>query len=218
MRSRTWTAPALILALALPASGAGATDDALRPEDAVSVIALEQRLLAVNPVTGPAAELDLELGERVLEVRSQGLLGIAVTDRRVLGISSGSATWVELRYRVHEREAAPPRRIHLTDRIALVQLPRRLVGLGSGLGAWQTTSIGPGEEIREVRSSARIASAVTSRRVIGFSRTSGFVEIGLSPREEVRSSTLDDRSATLVTSHRVLVFQDGSRAWTWLSD
>ncbi len=212
--------PGLALALALAAGGTAAGDEQVRPEDVVSVIALEQRLLAISPATGPAAELDLELGEEVLEVRSRGLLGIAATDRRVVGISSGSGSWIELRYRVHERASEPggaPGRLHLADRIALVVLPQRLVALGSGQGSWQTVSIGPGEQIVEVRTSANVASVVTSRRAIGFSRHSGFVEVALSPRERVRRTTLDDRSAALVTTHRVLVFQDGGR-WTWLHD
>jgi hypothetical protein len=206
---------AVVLAL-LGAARATADLEDLEPQDIVNLVSLEDRLLAVNPATGAVAEVDLELGERLIEMRSRGLVGVALTSRRLLGITSRSAVWAELRYRVTEGDGAFP--LHLSDRVALVELPHRLAALAPGSGGWQELSVGPSEQLVRIDSSARIITIVTSRRAIGYSRRSGFVEVSLSPREQVERASLDDRSAALITSHRVLIFQAGGRGWSWLRD
>jgi hypothetical protein len=201
--------------LALLNGQARAQGEGVRTEDLVSVLALDQRVLAVNPVTGPVAEIDLELGERVLGVRSRGQIGVAATNRRLLGISRRTATWAELRYRVSESPS--PDDLLVGDRIALVRLQTRLVGLTSGAPTWQALGISPGEQLVRFQAGANLAAVVTDRRAIAFGRT-GFVEEFLTPREEIRRAVIDDQSISLHTSYRVLVFQSGARGWTWVRD
>jgi len=211
---RFWLA---LLLLALPGSGAAdpAGDDGL-DADVVSIVPLERRVLAVNPVTGPVAETALDVNETVLVFRTQGRLGVAVTNRRLLGITSRSAVWAELRLRVSEAEPEPE--LVIEDRLALVRLRARVAGITSASPIWNFVELAGDENVREVVSAAQVAAVVTDRRAIGFSAGSGFVAEPLGSTERLERSSADDRSVQIVTSSRVLVFQKGARRWTWVRD
>jgi hypothetical protein len=212
---RRLRASAAALLIALAPAAAAAQGEGVRSEDLVTVLALDRRVLAINPVTGPVAEIHLELGERVIGVLSGGQVGVAATDRRLLGISSRTASWAELRYRISE--SPRPEDLVVRDRLALVNLGTRLVGLTSSAATWQALGIPPGETVQEVEASTNLALIVTDRRAIAFGRT-GFVEQVLSPREQIVGTVLDDQSIALRTSYRVLVFQSGARRWSWVQD
>jgi hypothetical protein len=191
--------------------------EGVRPEDRVDVVEVDRQLLAVRAGRRASAvvAVNLELGETVLAYESRGLVGVATTSSRLLGVTSGSSGWHELRYRIRER-AEPPQEFELGDRIALVALPNRLAGLAPGGTGWIEFQLGPGEV--PVRTSARtnVAVAVTARRAIALSAKSGFVSITLFP-EESASISVDDSTATLTTDRRVLVFRSGDLAWRELS-
>lgn len=209
----TWLA-ALLLASPWP----GAADprgDAV-DADVVSIVPLERRVLAVNPVTGPVAEIALAVNEVFLGYRTRGRLGVAATSRRLLGITSRSAVWAELRLRVSEGQHEPE--LVVEDRVALVRLPARIAGITSVSPVWHEVELAGDERVREIVSAAQVAAVVTDRRAIGFAQGSGFVAEPLSPSERLERSSADDRSVQLVTSNRVLVFQQGARRWTWVRD
>lgn len=181
-------------------------------EDRIDVVQVDRRVLAIG-ADGTFLELELEIGERVLDSRSQGLIGVVTTTSRLLGVSQGAASWRELRYRIEEREAAPER-IYLADRVALVALTNRLAGLGPRSGRWNELELGLGESLRSVVVDDNLAGAVTERRAIAFAPTSGgFVTIALSPREELEASSLRDSTLTLTTTRRFLVFRAGAERW-----
>jgi hypothetical protein len=205
----------VLLLLALPGSGAADPDDEL-DADVVSIVPLERRVLAVNPVTGPVAETALDLNESVLAFRTSGRLGVAVTNRRLLGITSRSAVWAELRLRVSEADHDPE--LVVEDRLALVRLPARVAGITSASPIWHHVELAGDERVLELVSAAQVAAIVTDRRAIGFAAGSGFVAEPLGSTERLERSSADDRSIQLVTSSRVLVFQRGARRWTWVRD
>ncbi len=181
-------------------------------EDRIDVVQVDRSILAVG-ATGAFLQIDLELGEEVLDTRSQGLIGVVTTTSRLLGVTQDSASFRELRYRVEER-AKLPERIYLADRVALVDLGRRLAAMGPGSTSWNQLSLGPGEHLGQVMIGANLAGAVTERSAIAFATESGgFVTISLSPRETVESNSLRDSSLTLTTSRRFLVFRAGAGRW-----
>jgi hypothetical protein len=205
---------AALCALLLLAGSAGAAErEGVRPEDRIDVALVDRQLLAIRAGGGSAVvAVDLELGETVLAKGSRGLVGIAMTSNRLLGVTSTSSGWHELRYRVRER-AEPPATYELGDRIALVALPHRIAGFVPGGTGWVELALGPGEIPARVQARTNVAVAITSRRAIGFSARSGFIEIPLMPDESEPSISLEDSTATLTTDHRVLVFRSGAVVW-----
>ncbi len=181
-------------------------------EDRIDVIHVDRKVLAVT-ASGSFLELDLEIGEQVLDTRSRGLVGVVTTSARLLGVTSNRTSWHELRYRVKEREAAPSR-IYLGDTVALVPFKTRLVAIGPQSGQWDELALGPGESLQSVFIETNLAAVVTQRRVIAFAPDSGgYVTLALSPQEEIESSSKSENSLTLMTARRILVFQVGAPRW-----
>jgi hypothetical protein len=167
--------------------------------------------------SGASVVRKLDLGEAVVELHSQGLIGVAVTNRRLLAIHPRAADFAELRFRVSEGPGSIGA-LHLRDRIAVAELPARLVAFSADLASWFELSLGPGEKPREVLSDENVAAIVTPRRAIAFSpRSNGFVEFTLLPTEDLERSTLADDSITLVLPHRILIFRAGDKLWTSLN-
>ena len=187
-----------------------------RPEDRVALTVVDDKLFAVV-AGGSSVELRLDLGEQVVELQSQGLIGIAVTTRRLLAIQPRAGSFAELRFRVSEGPGSIGA-LHLRDRLAIVELPTRLVAYTAQPAAWFEIGLGPGEKPREVISDQNVAAIITPRRAIGFSPLSnGFVEFTLLPTEDLERSTLASDSVTLVLPHRILIFRAGDRLWTSLN-
>lgn len=184
----------------------------LRIEDRVDVMQLDRSLIAVDASGQRVAEVELERDEKVVAIASRGLLGVASTSSRLLGFRSGEPEWLELRYRVKERDA-PPDQLHLEERIALVTLPARVVALTASSKGWLEFRLSPGERAELVLSEANLAAVVTPRRAVAISDESGFVEIRLSPRETVETTSTRDSSISLVTPRRLLVFRAGAGRW-----
>jgi hypothetical protein len=196
---------ALAAALLVAAGVAGADSrEGVRPEDRIDVTVVDRQLLAIRAGDASAVvSVDLELGETVLASRSRGLVGVALTSVRLLGVTSGSSGWHELRYRVRERESPP----------AEFELQNRLAGLAPGGTGWIELQLGLGEAPVSTHSRTNVAVAVTARRAVALSARSGFVSVPLAPEENRPSVSLEDSSATLTTSRRVLVFRSGDLAW-----
>jgi hypothetical protein len=204
---------ALLTSVSLALASTALAGAAPRIEDRVDLIQLDRSLIAVDASGQRVAEIDLERGEEVVAIGSQGQLGVASTSTRLLGFRSGAPEWLELRYRLKERDA-PPDRLHLEDRIALVTLPARVVALTSSSEGWLELALSPGEHAELVFSEANLGAVVTPRRAIAVSDEAGFVEIGLSPRETVETTSTRDSSISLVTPRRLLVFRAGTGRWT----
>jgi hypothetical protein len=161
-------------------------------------------------------EVQLEVDERVVMLESQGLIGVAATSARLLGATSRDSGFRELRLRVDERRGAPAR-IHLGDRVALVVMHRRVLGLGPGASSWIETELSPQEREPRVHADANVAVAVTPLRAIAFSLASGgFVSEPLTPGEPIERVSIEESSITLLTPRRVLVFRAGSPRWQTL--
>lgn len=186
------------------------------PEDQLDLVTVDRRVIAVSGRNGATFEATLELDERVLHMDTQGLIGVAATNVRLLGASSGAGRFRTLRYRVEEREQAPPRLL-VADRVVLVQLGHRIVALGATSRDWAELTLGPREELRSTHADANVGAIVTDRRAVAFSPASGgFVQTSLAPGDSLETLSLEPSSVTLVTPRRVLIFHAGGARWTEL--
>ncbi len=222
-RSTLTIVAAAVLASTIAAWGGAQAQGRLRPivgasgqfevTDRVDLVHVDQQLLAIRGETGAVLEIPLEVGERVIDIQSGGLMGVASTSNRLLGITAASPDWTVLRYRVSERERGVAR-IYVQDRVAVASLPHRLVALNPSLKTWIRTALSPGESQPEILTGAQLAVAITPRRALGFSdQSSRFAEIQLGPRERIQRRSVEDSSITLVTERRVLVFRAGAASW-----
>lgn len=163
-----------------------------------------------------AVETDLELGEYVIAMDSQGFVGVIATNFRLLAIHSGANFFSELRYRIAEKPV-DPNGIHVGSRLALVELHTRAVGFAAELNRWVETGLGPNEYPRSFEVEENMGVVITPRRAIGFSaRSAGFVDQLLTPQEVVERASFGDASITLVLPHKILIFRLGDKSWASL--
>jgi hypothetical protein len=197
--------PALLLALRLGAAPAVAqAPDARTLEDDLQIMVLPQRILAVG-TRGGQREIALEIGERVLWEGVRGRIGMVLTDRRALGVTTESGSWQSTRYRRTETVPDPPL---LADRVALLLLRTRLVGLDGSSGNFVEISIGPGEKVVDWAVGQNVGVAVTSRRALGISAfAGGFFATTIDVGERIDGLQAVANSATLTTSRRLLTFR-----------
>ncbi len=196
------------LAVAAPVR---AQPDAVPLEDDLQIVVLPQRLLAIGSRGGGQRELALELGERVLWQGVRGRVGMVLTDRRVLAVTTESGSWQTERYRRTETVPEPPL---LGGRVGILVLRTRFLGFDGGSGNLVESSIGPSEKVIDWGVSQNVAVAVTNRRVLGLSPfRGGFFERSVTPAERYQGLTTVANSATVTTSRRLLIFRAPSGTW-----
>lgn len=185
-------------------------DDELPLGDLIEIVELEDELLAFDARGGGTTRVRLRLGERVLWRDVQGLVGVVITDVRVLAVAAGSG-WQEA---IYERRESPPRQAELGDRVALVRMPQRVLGYLGSVGRFVEIRLGPQEELRSARVGANVAVVVTSREAHGLSPDAGgFFPIRLQLRERIDDVVARSNLATVHTDQRVLVFRAPTGTW-----
>lgn len=201
-------------AVVLPDLGQAQGDLGVEIEDRLDVLRVDRRLLAISADSGGILEVKLRPEETLQLLESQGVVGVAATNERLLGVTTRSSGWQEIRLRIRERKI-PIERAYLGDRLALVPLERRLLALTRGSRSWTELELSQGEAPARVEVSSGVGVCLTERRAIGVSAEGGgFAEVMLTPREKVESVSLKDQSATIRTLYRVLVFRTAEVGWT----
>jgi hypothetical protein len=202
----------VLLLAALPASRLSAGPADVPLEDLLQIVVTSRELLAIDAEGGGDTPERLELDERVLWSTSRGRVGVALTDRRMLAVGTGSAAWQSTRYL---RGESRPHHAELGDRVALITTDRRILGFNGGSGNLVEQSIGPRERVLRTSVSANLALVVTDRRALALSPFSGgFFEAPLRLGESVLRLVTSSDVATLTTSHRLLVFRGRAGAWS----
>jgi hypothetical protein len=209
---RPGLAVALLLSIALVVPlAARANRDGAVLEPLLEVQVLDRELLAIDAESGGERSERLERGEQVLYTRSEGRVGVVVTNRRVLAIATRSGAWQEARLRDHE---SPPADVILGDRVALAVLATRAVGFDGGSGNLIESTLGPREVVRDSATGQNVAVVVTDRRALGLSSDrGGFFEVRLRPSERIESLDALANHATVQTSERLLVFRGETASW-----
>ena len=199
----------LAFLLALPAAARPGEDSPLSPLLEVQV--LGRQLLAIDSESGGQRSERLERGEVVLYTRSQGRVGIAVTNRRLLAVATLSGSWQEARYRHGEK---PPADVEIGDRVALALMQTRAVGFDGGSHNLVESGIGPRETVVDSAVGPNVAVIVTDRRALGLSADrGGFFDVRLRVGEHIDSLSAFANHATLTTSERLLTFRGGDASW-----
>lgn len=194
--------------LVVAAPSAAHDPDAHPLETDLQIVVLPQRLLAVG-TRGGQREVSLELKEKVLWKGVQGRIGVVLTDRRVLAVTTESGSWQSKRYRLTESVPDPPL---MADRVALLLLRTRLLGFDGRSGNLVEASIGPGEQVLHWAVGQNVGVAVTSRRALGLSAyAGGFFTATLDAGERVDGVEAVANSATVTTSRRLLTFRRDGR-------
>lgn len=179
----------------------------------VDVITIERdgrELFAFDALTGRHSRIRLELGEEVRFERSRGRVGIVLTDRRALGVSSGVG-WQELRYRL--KESAPDFGL-VEDRLAVVVTDRRALGF-IPRGTWVEEHLSPHEYVDALRVGSGVGIVITNRRALGLAPDLGhFVETDIRLEEKLESVAVRDTQGTLRTNRRILVFSAPRGFWS----
>jgi hypothetical protein len=200
----------LVLAIAtgVPPARAG-NQSPLSPLLELQIVGRE--VLSIDSENGGQRSERLERGEAVLYTRSQGRVGVVVTDRRMLAISTGSGSFQVARYRKGE---GPPADVEIGDRVALAMMQSRAVGFDGNSHNIVESTIGPREIVLDTAIGPNVAMVVTDRRALGLSSDrGGFFELRLRVGEQFQSVSAFANHATLQTSQRLLIFRGPDAAW-----
>jgi hypothetical protein len=185
-------------------------------EDQIDLVEVDNRILAVDARNRRTRQVNLEIGEKVLALDSRGLVAVVRTTARVLGIGTRLADFLEIRYRVAER-AMLPGAAYLGDRVAVVALDHRLLGMTTTTPGWLQLEIGPQETLGEFYTETNVVAVTTQRRAIALApRLSSFAVINLGPSERVLDVSTNESSVTLTTPRRILIFRAGDGQWSEL--
>jgi hypothetical protein len=200
---------ALSLLLCATAVAARDSDSPLSPLLELQIVGRE--VLSIDSENGGQRTERLERGEAVLYTRSQGRVGVVVTDRRMLAIATGSGSFQVARYRKGE---GPPSDVSIGDRVALAMMQSRAVGFDGNSHNIVESTIGPREIVLDTAVGPNVAMVVTDRRALGLSSDrGGFFEVRLRVGEQFQSVSAYANHATLQTSQRLLIFRGPDAAW-----
>lgn len=155
-------------------------------------------------------EIRLEAQERVIGSGANGINGIVVTSRRLLGFSSRSLTWsktdLDLSETVLERK--------ILAAFSLVRTDRNLYAFRGANGLWFEDALGVREQVNRFHSNDYGAVFITNERVIGFTSLLGsFSSKALDVHERIVEIENGNGLILVSTTRRTLVL--GSRLSGW---
>lgn len=202
---------ALLLAFGMGPAAAVLAQNQSPLSPLLEVQVLGRELLAIDSEGGGQRSERLERGETVLYTRSQGRVGVVVTNRRLLAIATRSGAWQQARYRKGE---APPADVEIGDRVALALMQTRAVGFDGGSRNLVDSSIGPRETVVDSAVGPNVVVVITDRRALGLSSDrGGFFEVPIRLGEQIQSVSAYANHATLQTSQRLLIFRGPAATW-----
>lgn len=181
--------------------------------DMIDVVVRRREVIAIDPArSGGTRRAALHVGEKVLWSGARGRVALVVTDRRLLGITTGNTGWQEVRLKVHESE---PRAIAMGDRVLVVLTSLRALGLSAVGGGFTESLIGTTESPREVVAGENVAAVITDRRVVGLSGFfPGFAQTLIGVHEDVEFASTLPNFVSIGTESRMLVFRGTTGAWS----
>jgi len=180
--------------------------------DLVDIVVRKREVLAVEPsARGIIQRTPLMVGEDVLWAGARGRVGIVVTDKRLLGITTNSGGWREIRFKIHESE---PISILLGDRVAVVLTDMRALGMSTAGSQFHQEYIGTNETPLDAMVGDNVAAIVTDRRVIGLSGfLPGFAQELVGVHEDLEYASTLPNFVTIGTDDRILIFRAPTGAW-----
>ena len=201
------------LGMLLVASGALAQgrEGAVPLLDLLEIELIDHHAVALYANGGQVSQR-LHLKEQVLWSGSRGIVGVVITNERILAAGTRLASWQEFRYELAE---SPPGSALLGDRVALLITSKRALGFIANTGELAEYRLSPRERVQSVRVGENVGVVLTDRRVLGLSPLlGGFAAKDLQLREHVESVETKSALATVRTSRRLLVFRSPTGAWS----
>ncbi len=155
-------------------------------------------------------EISLGAQEIVLSSGTNGINGIVVTSRRLLGFSSRVLTWskkeLDVNEKVFERKILPT--------FSLIRTDRHLYGFRGVNGLWLEEPLGMREKVNRFHSNDYGAVFITNERLVGFTPLlGGFASKPLDVHEHILGVDNENGLIVVSTNRRTLVF--GTRLSGW---
>jgi hypothetical protein len=177
--------------------------------DTVDVQRIDDDLVAIRDGAS-SARIELLKRERVLRLESMGSVGVALTDRRFLAISTNASRWQQYRF---GREDAEPT-IRLGANLALCLTGHRILHFAGGAGLIGESTLSPAETVASAEVGEHVGAVVTDRRVLGFSSdATAAADRSLFVQETFESLQTRATTATVRTSQRMLVYKRSGGGW-----
>lgn len=182
------------------------------PADSQSEVALwfESGMAVATSQLSGRREIPLGAQEIVISSGANGINGIVVTSRRLLGFSSRALTWskkeLDVNENVLDRKILPA--------FSLIRTDRHLYGFRGVNGLWLEEALGVLERVTRFHSNDYGAVLVTNERVVGFAPLlGGFASKPLDVHERIVGVENENGLILVSTTKRTLVF--GSRLSGW---
>ncbi|MBL8073040.1 MAG: hypothetical protein JNL29_01640 [Nitrospira sp.] len=165
--------------------------------------------VATSPLSG-RREIPLGTQEMVISSGTNGITGIVVTSRRLLGFSSRALTWTKKELDVNETVLERK----LFPSFSFIRTDRHLYGFRGVNGLWLEDTLGVREKVRRVYGNDYGAVFITTERLVGFtSLLGGFASKPLDVHEQILGVEDDDGLILVSTTRRTLVL--GARLSGW---
>ena len=182
-------------------------------EDVIDIHMGDKELIAVKQGE-TVSKINLQLRETILWKGSDGYVGAAITNERLLAVSRSSSGWIELPFRLSEAYEETPPDVLLSDRLVLLATDKRLIGFDSDSNRWATVDLPLHEELVKTAIDSHVGIGVTTGRAYGLAKGVGtFVEKRFNENEEILSVETSAFSATIRTSRRLLIFKSSGAYW-----
>jgi hypothetical protein len=178
--------------------------------DSIDIQDLGGELLAIRDGRTPS-RIRLEGGEKLGWFDAKGVVGVALTDRRFLAVSTTSTGWQQVRLRPSD---GPSPQLELAANVALLIFPKRILGFDGPSGHLGESRLAPREAVLASGAQEHVGVVVTNRRAIGWaSRFGAPADHRFRVHESFESLRVLGTTATVRTTKRVLVFGSSSGLW-----
>jgi hypothetical protein len=195
----------------------------LRLPDYVRITTLNRTLMALDLINGGISYERLGPGEEFRHHFESGVVGIVLTNFRIVGFSAASGSWAS--YRFFGNEVPLNDGLLLSSRLALLVTTRKAVLFDSATGSWIQTNLPPFDSPLGFYVTENLALVVTQRKVLGYSvgvcedqrpRVRAWTGLDLRIQEPIVDIAVGDTVATLDTPQRLLFFNVAG-AWWWVA-
>lgn len=186
-----------------------------RPLNQVKIKVFEDKLLAIDSLTGRTISEKLGPGEAVESYKAKGVVGVAATNRRIMGFSARSGSWAS--QRLFGKEALLEEGVRVSDWLGLVVTTYKAYVFDPEGGSWIAASLTSFDFPLKYYLGENIGLVVTRQRALGFSSLTPnkiWQSVDFRTNDPVLDISVGDNIATLDTRNKLLVFNGLTGSWS----